>query len=319
MLANSHYRAGELDEAIKHYRILVDSINGECSWFRLKVFRNLGLAMWRKGDYRASLASFQRDCSPDSCYMAFLSAIALGDVQSSKDGFNRLVESAQDTHQHLIATSCGILLKSKEVDVDWVLSNCGPSLRDRVHAHLTFQQFIEGAISSDILVGECKRLEAFPANETCLGQPRDALHDQFNECELVNSAVSLPATQIEEKAELYTQASSLSNRCWQARFNLGLLLAQNPSRAEEALRLFSSIPNNPHAVFQRALLLETKLNRLPEALRLYTALVASDRFRNDPDLLGRIARLHDRLGGNGQAYLSEARTVDPSFDFSNVE
>lgn len=297
LLGNSNYHLGEFDSAIKHYRIAVDSVDQSRTWLRSKLFGNLGMAMWGKRDYRGALSCFQRDASPSSGFMGFLCAVALGDDAQYRAEFQRLVSLAttQQNQHHMLKMACNILLRGNLVEVDWLLAHCGEAVHYLVEAQAKIPGVIDGSVYPDALIPASKD---FPANMAFLGKPAEFISDRYNECELVNFAVSLPVDRLDEKLDLLNQAASLSHSCWQARFNASLIQGDE--------KYFAS---TPYGLFHRASQLKPKL-----ALQIYTALVTSDRFKNDADLLLRISRLHARLGNHERAkdYLSEAQSVDPS-------
>jgi tetratricopeptide (TPR) repeat protein len=324
ILGNSYYRLGQMESAVKQYRMLVDSIDHSQRWLRSHVLRNLGCALVELRDFKSALSSFQQDSSTESCFNGLLCTMYCGDGEQSKVEFERLVNSTRDSEGlRLLKTASSLMLRMGLATLDWLRSSIG-SLNtslinlfaiESVLAHIKDGSSLSTSI--DELLRGLRSSPEFAANvafirwHTEKGTRPLTIHNRFEEAELVNRGVASTGSSVDEKLDLYGEARRLSADCWQARFNEALLLPPT-----QGLDLLETV-DNAHAIFQRAHLLEKHLGRPKDALSLYLRLVSTDMYRNDAELLERIGNIYDIYLGNKEkafAYYNDSNMVHPNRD-----
>ncbi len=323
---NSYYHLKDWTSAIKHYRILVDSIDDSSSWLRSRIFSNIGACHVHDGDYLSALACYQNRSPNDASINGLLCALALNDGKEACREFERWLSSHGQINSRLLKTGVSLMINAGIASHDR-LRECLGSSDSRIVDTIDTQkdldefQFNPTITQTNKIYERVESLGEFKANllfiksvtDPCLQPTEIDKVDRFNENELVNTAFFV--TDRTKKLEMYDEASRLNVDCWEARYNTGLILMTDPETLELSLKILSSI-TCAHAVLKRAEIYETLCrNKMREAVALYTELVASNRYRNDARILERIGYIHDEYLGNrvrAVGYYEDSFHVDPS-------
>mmetsp|Transcript_283 Transcript_283/g.651 ORF Transcript_283/g.651 Transcript_283/m.651 type:complete len:546 (-) Transcript_283:135-1772(-) len=328
-MGNVYYAQSEFSSAIKMFKMALDQIRKDESSLTHKIFRSIGNSFFRLGSIRDAVKNYESvmDGAPDfqTGFNLLICHLVLGDVESIKSDFIRLVEIPQnsdgplsDDYEFIAPNGLSmtndslqqeLATRSKEssryfltaarmiapsldsnnwsAGYDWVCN----ALKERHHEDLAAQLELEQAVQRlsfvKFLQGDIDRASKYA--DAALEA------DRYNADALVNKGNCFYVTEEYALAkELYLEAIGVQTDCAQAIFNLGLCNVQL-ELYEESIEAFENLhkitPNNPAVIYQVADIYDLR-GQTDDSTKWFNVLSA--RLSSDSTILSRLGYLNSQ-------------------------